>query len=61
VADREAGALRRLGAILSRYPGLLAHHQGDPRGCALHILAKSDLREGESLACVYSRGWAVAR
>lgn len=60
-ADRESGALRRLGVILSRYPGLLAYHQGDPRGCALYILAKSDIREGESLDCVYSRGWAVAR
>jgi len=61
VADREAGALRRLASILSRYPGLLAYHQGDPRGCALYVLAKSDLREGESLDCVYSRGWAVVR
>jgi hypothetical protein len=61
VPNREAGALRRLAAILSRYPGLLAYHQEDPRGCALYVLAKSDIREGESLDCVYSRGWGVCR
>lgn len=37
VPNREAGALRRLAAIMARYPHLRAYHQGDPRGCALYV------------------------
>jgi len=47
VADREAGALRRLKAIMLRYPGLRAYVQGDPRGCALYILRPDDAPIGE--------------
>lgn len=36
IPDREAGALRRIRAILEP-PGLLFHHQGDPRGCPLYV------------------------
>ena len=32
VADREAGALRRLAAIMADHPNLAVYHQGDPRG-----------------------------
>lgn len=35
--NREAGALRRLAAIMARYPALAAYHQTDPRGCALYL------------------------
>lgn len=59
VADREAGALKRLAAIMARYPALRAYHQTDPRGCALYILKASDLRRGENIASVYTRGLAV--
>lgn len=37
VPNREAGALRRLAAIMARYPHLRAYHQTDPRGCALYV------------------------
>ena len=38
IPDREKGALKRLAAIMARYPHLKAYVQGDPRGCALYIL-----------------------
>lgn len=59
IADREAGALRRLGKLMARHPELVAYHQGDPRGCALYILRKADVPEGRSLDSLYSIGWAV--
>jgi hypothetical protein len=59
VADKEAGALRRLASIMLRYPGLLAYHQTDPRGAALYILQPSDVPAGIPLDCCYSRGIAV--
>lgn len=36
IADREAGALRRVGAICKAH-GLHFYHQTDPRGCALYV------------------------
>ena len=36
IADREAGALRRVKAICKAH-GLHYYHQGDPRGCALYV------------------------
>jgi hypothetical protein len=61
VADKEAGALRRLAVIMARYPELVAYHQGDCRGCMLYVLRRADVREGEDIDAVYTRGWAVAR
>ncbi len=79
-ADREAGALKRLKAIIdarnARAEGVrnqtticghaclpenevIAYQQGDPRGCALYLLKRADIREGETIDCVYSRGLAV--
>lgn len=57
--DRESGALKRLTAIMENYPTLLHYVQSDPRGTALHILRSSDLRDGEKLDEVYTRGVAV--
>lgn len=57
--DREAGALKRLKAIMARYPALTAYVQGDPRGCALYILKPGDVPEGEHADAYYSRGLAV--
>lgn len=37
IADRERGALKRLEAIMAKYPELSAHVQTDPRGAALYI------------------------
>jgi hypothetical protein len=49
IADREAGALKRLEKIVSarnaRHPESLVHayHQTDPRGCTLYVVRVSDL------------------
>jgi hypothetical protein len=43
IADREAGALRRLKAIMSRHPALWFYHQSDPRGCSLYVGRLTDL------------------
>ena len=57
--DRETGALARLAKIMDKYPKLVAYHQTDPRGCSLYIVKKSDIRTGESLDSVYTRGMSV--
>ncbi len=68
IADREAGALRRLKAIvdarnLRRSFGaenLVAYHQADPRGCMVYILHESDIPGGKAEAETnYTRGLAV--
>lgn len=74
IADRERGALKRLAAIMARYPQHVHYVQGDPRGPALYILrpedyanAKIECEEGkgtwttfgEWLSANYSRGVAV--
>ena len=59
VADREKGALKRLQAIMSKYPDLLAYHQTDPRGCAVYLVRRSEVPEGTSIDSVYNRGIAV--
>lgn len=59
IADREAGALKRLKAIMARYPSLGYYVQGDPRGCALYILRPGDVPAGEDASSYYSRGLAV--
>ena len=59
VRDRENGALKRLQAIASRYPQFIAYHQGDPRGAALFLVAKTDIPEGKTVDSYYSRGIAI--
>jgi hypothetical protein len=59
VADRESGALKRLKAIMARYPALTSYVQGDPRGCALYILRPDDVPTGKDVDAYYSRGIAV--
>ena len=60
VRDREAGAMRRLLSIMAPFKGKLIHYiQGDCRGASLYILKTQDIRDGESLDSVYSRGIAV--
>lgn len=58
VPDAETGALRRLAAVMERYPDLCAYHQTDPRGCALYILRKADVGS-DRIDRVYARGVAV--
>lgn len=57
--DRERGALKRLAAIMARYPELSSYVQGDPRGAALYILRPGDVPEGKDVDGYYSRGITV--
>lgn len=61
VADREKGALKRLDAIMSRYPDLAAYVQTDPRGASLYVYGKADRRAQECgiESCYSSIGVAV--
>lgn len=69
IADRESGALRRLQQIMAKHADLWFYHQTDPRGCALYIGRKTDLRvlnasrasgvENLPLDVHYTRGMAV--
>jgi len=63
IADRERGSLKRLAAIMARYPGFESYVQGDPRGCALYVLAPHHLarivESGSTVECSYNRGIAV--
>ncbi len=60
-ANLEAGALRRLSAIMARYPHLRAYHQGDPRGCALYVYRADDMGDLDPDAYYSSRGVAICR
>ena len=59
--DRETGALKRLAAILERYPTLASYIQGDPRGAALYILRPGDVPPGCSADSYYNRGIVVCQ
>jgi hypothetical protein len=59
IPDKETGAIKRLQAIMKRYPGLAYYIQGDPRGAPLYILRPDDVPVGESMDAYYSRGIAV--
>lgn len=60
IADREAGALRRLAAIMKRYSGLFySYVQGDPRGASLYLVRCEDVPKGEDVADYYQRGIAI--
>lgn len=58
VADREKGALKRLNAIMLRYPKLVEYVQGDPRGAPLYICTKEQIGTAD-IDSVYNRGVAV--
>lgn len=57
--DRERGALKRMTALMSRYPALTPYVQGDPRGCAVYVLRPGDVPEGKAADAYYSRGIPV--
>jgi hypothetical protein len=59
IGDRERGALKRLAAIMARYPALGFYVQGDPRGASLYILRPGDVPDGAQADSCYSRGIAV--
>lgn len=69
VADREKGALKRLGAVVKARNlrattdndagnFVIPYHQTDPRGCALYLVTQKQLGT-DSIASVYTRGLAV--
>lgn len=74
IADKEAGALRRLGKIvanrntrnwvgsgvaIAESPGfVLAYHQGDCRGAMLYLITREQLG-ADKLDSAYTRGLAV--
>jgi hypothetical protein len=59
ISDREKGALKRLDAIMARYPDKHRYIQGDPRGASLFILNPGDVPDGQDVEAYYSRGIAV--
>ena len=59
IPDREKGAIRRLDAIMARYPLLSCYRQTDPRGASLYILRPGDIPDGKDVDAYYSRGIAV--
>ena len=60
IADRERGALKRLGKLMEPYKcRFVAYHQGDPRGCALYIIPKKEIPKDTSVESMYNRGIAV--
>ena len=59
IADREAGAKKRLAEILKSKPQLSAYIQGDPRGAALYILRPGDIPEGSEPMVHYHRGICI--
>lgn len=58
VADREAGARKRLAKIMAAHDRLIAYVQNDCRGASLYILRKADVA-GENIDSIYNRGVAV--
>ena len=61
IRDMEAGAMKRLNKIMSRYPDLSYYVQTDPRGCALYILRPGDVLDGMEADSCYSRGIAISK
>lgn len=64
VADREAGALRRLAGIITARNArtdapVSTYIQTDPRGAALYILRPGDIPQGASVESCYTRGVCV--
>lgn len=59
VADREAGARKRLAGIMARFPALVAYVQTDCRGAALYILKLDSILPLENIDAIYNRGVCV--
>lgn len=64
VADREAGALRRLAKIIKARNArtdapVSTYIQTDPRGAALYILRPGDISAGDNVESCYTRGVCV--
>lgn len=53
IPDREDGAIKRMGKIISSHPGLAWYHQADPRGAQVYVYSVDKL-EGRSIDSVYN-------
>lgn len=53
------GARKRVEKIISKHPGCKAYFQGDPRGCSLYVIRPGDVRDGDDVNSVYTRGIAL--
>jgi hypothetical protein len=58
IADREAGALKRIAKICAAH-GLSYYHQGDARGASLYIIRPGDIAEGHNVESCYNRGLCI--
>ena len=59
IADREKGALKRLSAIMSKYPKLSYYIQSDCRGASVYIIRQGDIPDGKTVDAYYPNGIAV--
>lgn len=59
IPDRETGALKRLAAIMKKYPTLKPYIQTDPRGAPLYILRPGDVPTGGNTDSYYTNGVCV--
>ena len=59
IPDREAGALKRLKAIMAKYNRrFVAYVQGDPRGASLYLVPRK-IAKGRDIDRIYSQGLAI--
>ena len=61
IRDGEAAAMRKATAAAANViaAGCVLYRQGDPRGCALHLVRPSDIPEGGAVNQYYRRGIAL--
>jgi len=59
IPDREKGALKRLAAMMKKYPTLGAYIQTDPRGAPVYVYKVEDLKDSQIDNVYSSIGVAV--
>ncbi len=59
IPDREKGARKQLAAIMDNHPTLWAYNQGDPRGCALYVGRKSDIKSDRNEIIAKAQSWGA--
>lgn len=59
IPDRETGARKQLAAIMAAHPTLWHYIQGDPRGCALYVGRKSDLKTDVNQIVQKAQSWGA--
>jgi hypothetical protein len=59
IPDRETGARKQLAAIMAAHPDLWSYNQGDPRGVALYVGRKADLKSTSNEIVRKARSWGA--